>query len=379
MNTPTKTVVVEKRVDFKVRCLQIAAILCALFAAAGISHGIHEANPQGGWMFPVGAGIIAATALAACWHVLIGSVVGMVRLSMIIALFIGGILLTSIALGASAQAIATAISGRAALAAELSGKVEEYNTALADAYVRATSWRAAADAANILATGLEGRAETEAGGGNGTGKGCGPKCSSLKDAAGSFRAGSTALASLLEEAANTRQHGEEGLGRLRLAAAAGDQNTFMAAVEEVAQAITVLNAVDPKPVVDNIGMVMFGDKGIDLSTETSDFRAKANAALANRPEVAKAPVFTSMTLGEATRKQVFGSALHGWILAGAIDVLPLLFLAICFVISREVWLLEDVERHTLTPAGRNDRDRKKVDDLRNGSNGSVVNFPSAAE
>lgn len=380
MNTPTKTVTVEKRIDFKVRCLQVAAILCALFAAAGISHGIHEANPQGGWVFPVAAGVIAATALASMWHVLIGSVVGMVRLSMIIALFIGSVLLTSIAVGASAQAIATAISGRAALAAELSLKVEEYNTALADAYTRATSWRAAADAANILATGLEGRAETEAGGGNGNGKGCGPKCSSLKDAAGSFRAGSTALASLLEDAANTRQHGEDGLGRLRLAASAGDQDTFMAAVEEVSAAIAMLNAVDAKPVVDNIGMVMFSDKGIDLSTETSDFRAKANAALANRPEVAKAPVFTSLTLGEATRKQMFGSALHGWILAGAIDVLPLLILAFVFVISREVYLQQDVERHALTPAGRNDRDRKKVDDLRNGTgNGKVVDFRNPAE
>jgi hypothetical protein len=372
-------VIKEKRITGKVRALQISAVLCALFAAAGISHGIHEANPAGGWVFPVGAGIIAASAFAAGWHVLIGSVVGMVRLSMIIALFVGGVLLTAIAVGASAQAIATAISGRAALAAELSLKVEEYNTALADAYVRATGWRAAADAANILATGLEGRAETEAGGGNGTGKGCGPKCSSLKDAAGAFRNGSTALAALLEDAANTRKQGEEALGRLRLAAAAGDQDSFMAAVEEVARDITVLNAVDPKPVIDNIGMVMFSDKGIDLSSETSDFRAKANAAIANRPDVAKAPVFISMTLGEATRKQVLGSALHGWILAGAIDILPLMFLAITFVISREVWLQEDIEREVLTAAGRNNRDRKRVDDLHGRDNGNVVSFTDAAE
>ena len=45
-----------------------------------------------------------------------------------------------------------------------------------------------------------------------------------------------------------------------------------------------------------------------------------------------------MSLGEATRHQALGSALHGWILAGAIDVLPLFFLVLAFLLSREVWL-----------------------------------------
>jgi hypothetical protein len=370
-----KSVVVERRIDFKVRCLQLAAILCALFAAAGICHGIHEANPSGGWVLPAAAGIISAAGFAMAWHVFIGSIVGMVRLSMIISLFVCAIVVTGISLGASAQAIATAIAGRAALAAELSLKVEDYSTSLNEAYARATSWRAAADAANVLAVGLEGRAETEGGGGNGTGKGCGPKCSSMKDAAGSFRAGSDRLQALLDEATDVKKRGEAALGELRIAAAAGDQNTFMGAVETVAQAITLLNAVDPKPVVDNVGMVQFSSKGIDLSAETSDFRSKANAALANRPEMAKAPVFISMTLGEATRKQIIGSALHGWLMASTIDVLPLLFMLIGFIISREVWLNEEIERHSLTPAGRNDRDRKKVADLQ----GKVVNIRDAAE
>jgi hypothetical protein len=377
-NTPKNTVITEKRIAFKVRCLQLAAILCAGFAALGIAHGIHAANPSNGWVIPAVAGAIAATVFAVCWHVLIGSIVGMVRLSMIIALFVGATILTGIAVGASAQAIATAIAGRSALAAELSLKVEDYSTALNNAYVRATSWRGAADAANILATGLEARSGTEADGNNGTGKGCGPKCASYKDAANAFRNGAMNLKTMLDEAGTTRKEGEDALGRLRFAAASGDQITFMAAVEEVAHTITILNAVDPKPLVDNIGEVVFSDKGINLSTETADFRAKANAALMNRPEATPAPVFTAMTLGEATRSQILGSAMHGWILAGALDVLPLLIFAFTFIISREVYLHQDVERRGLTPAGRNDRDRKKLADLHDGDD-TVVPFKAAAE
>jgi hypothetical protein len=46
----------ERRIDSKIRLLRIAGVLCALFAAAGICNGIHEANPNGGWLVPAFAG-----------------------------------------------------------------------------------------------------------------------------------------------------------------------------------------------------------------------------------------------------------------------------------------------------------------------------------
>ena len=51
---------------------------------------------------------------------------------------------------------------------------------------------------------------------------------------------------------------------------------------------------------------------------------------------------------------------HGWILAGAIDVLPLFFLVLAFVLSREVWLSEEVVREKLSAERQDGADRQKV-------------------
>jgi hypothetical protein len=336
---------------------------------------MHDANPDGGWLIPIFAGLVAATALAMFWHVALGSVIGMVRTTTLVSLFVAAVALTAVALGASAQAIATAVAGRSALAAELSALVDSYDKSLAEAYTQAIGFRGVADAANVIATGLRAQTETETAGSNGTGKGCGPRCASLKDAASSFGNGAASMQAMLDDATGERDRGNAAMADLRTAAATGDQQEFMTAAGSVAQIISKLNAVDPKPIIDSTGMVVGSDKGIDLSPETAEFRDKAAKALADRSTV-DAPIFMPMSLGEATRKQVLGSALHGWILAGAIDVLPLLFLALVFVLSREVWMNETVQNRKLTPAGRNERDRQKVADL---ANGNVVRMPVAAE
>lgn len=359
-----KTTTMERRIDGKVRLMQIAGVLCALFAAAGIAHGLHEANPDGGWLIPAFAGFVASVMLAIFWHVVIGAVVGMVRLPTIIGLFALSAIATVVALGASAQAIATAVAGRSALSAELSANVDAYNQRLAEAYAQATVFSSVAAAAGTKGTGYEKQAETEAGGGNATGKGCGPKCSSLKDIAASFFAGKAALDAMLADAAEQRERGEKAMTMLREAAARGDQNAFMQGAEGVSQAIAALNAFDPRPIINNTGAVVVSAKGIDLSAETADFNAIAEKALAERVTV-DAPVFVPMSLGEATRRQAFGSALHGWILAGAIDVMPLFFLILAFSLSREVWLNEPVEREQPTHDEKNERDREKVASLMN--------------
>jgi hypothetical protein len=366
----------ERRIDSKIRLLRIAGVLCALFAAAGICNGIHEANPNGGWLVPAFAGMVAALALAIFWHVVIGSVIGMVRLSMIVALFVAATVVTVVALGASAQAIATAVAGRAALSAEFSALVDGYNQKLAEAYAEATGWGSIASAAGAKAAGYEKQSESESDGSYGTGKGCGPRCASLRDISEAFQSSQIALNGLLEDASTQRERGESAMAALRDAAARGDQNGFMAGAEGVSQTIARLNAIDPRPIIRNTGAVVVSNKGIDLSQETEDFYAVADKALADRHAV-NTPVFVPMSLGEATRRQALGSATHGWILAGAIDVLPLFFLVLAFVLSREVWLNEEVVREKLTPENKNGSDRRKVASLM-GRGSQVVSLRSAA-
>jgi hypothetical protein len=358
----TTNTTAERRIDGKVRWMRRAGMLCALFAAVGIGDGIHQANPDGGWFMPVIAGLVAACALAIFWHIIIHTVTGMVRTAMIIALFVVAFIVTALSLGASAQAIATAISGQAALTAELSSDVDGFNQALAKAYAEATGWRGIAAAAITKATGYQAQAKGEEGGSHGTGKGCGPKCQSYKEFAGSFSDGATELNKMLEEAAAQRDAGEAQMSAMRSAAAHADQDGFTAAAEGVDNVIAKLNAVDPRPIIAQTGVVSASPKGIDLNAETKDFNVTAQKAYANRKQV-EAPVFVPMSVGEATRHQMFGSALHGWILASVIDLLPLFFLILAFVMSREAWMNEQITSEDLTPEGKDGVDRNRLDSL----------------
>ena len=216
--------IAERRIDRPIRFLRLAGALCAMFAAIGIGHGIHQANPDGGWIVPILAGVVAATALAIFWHVVIGMVVGMVRRTMLVALFAVAAIVTVVALGASAQAIATAVAGHAALSAELSAQVDDYNQKLAKAYAEATSWGSIATSAGAKAAGYKMQADTESGGSNGYGKGCGPRCASLRDISSAFANSRDALNGLLQEAADDREKGETEMSDLRDAAAHADQN-----------------------------------------------------------------------------------------------------------------------------------------------------------
>jgi hypothetical protein len=135
----------------------------------------------------------------------------------------------------------------------------------------------------------------------------------------------------------------------------------------VAKTIAGLNAVDPRPIIQQTGGVDAGPKGIDLTKETKEFDDLAAKALANRQQVA-APVFAPISVGEATRNQMFGTAMHGWILAGVIDIVPLLLLIIAFAMSREVWMNEEVIRVKVTHEGQDGTDRSRVDSLLGRSN-----------
>ena len=337
------TTIAERRIDSRVRLMRIAGVLCALFAAAGICHGMHQANPEGGWFVPAFAGIVAASAFAIFWHVVIGAVVGMVRRTMLFAIFGVAAIVTVIALGASAQAIATAIAGEASLSAELSAVVDGYSAKLSKAYAEATKWQSLVGAAVTKANGFGALAKGEEAGGHGTGKGCGPKCTEYQEFEANFEGVQAALGKTLDEAKADRDVGEASLADLRSAAAHADQNGFITAAGGVTDAIEKLNAVDPLPIIAQAGGSVANAKGIDMTKETKEFVNMANRQLASRQPVV-APTFAPMSVGEATRRQMFGAALHAWILASVIDMLPLFFLILAFALSREVWLNEDRAR-----------------------------------
>jgi hypothetical protein len=58
---------------------------------------------------------------------------------------------------------------------------------------------------------------------------------------------------------------------------------------------------------------------------------------------------------------MFGSAAHGWILASAIDVMPFFFLIAVFLMSREPWMNQIIERRKRGP----DDDAEAVHELLN--------------
>jgi len=359
-----KTSKSERRIDRTVKLIGFGAVACAMFAAVGIAHGIHDQNPAGGWMLPIGAGIIAAIAFAIFWHAVTKHVVGFVRPAILVGMFASAVVVTAVALGASAQAIATAIAGRGALSAVLSEQVDGYNAALSEAYADAIAWRGIADSALVIATGFDMKAQNEASGTHGTGKGQGKNWSQYNEFASGFRNIGTSLNELLDSAKDLQTKGQRAMDQMRDTAARGDQTAFLSATGTVATVVDELNAIDPKSIIMSGGVVNLDPKGgVDLSSETADFRAKAEKALAER-ETVQVPTFRPISLGEATRKQVFDAASHAWILAGAIDVLPLLFFFVAFLMSREVWMNESVTSEALTPEGRDAVDRQKVKSLR---------------
>jgi len=202
-------------------------------------------------------------------------------------------------------------------------------------------------------------------------KGEGPRFASMMDIANAFAAGADALETELAKAGDIRDRGTDAMARMREAAADGDMTAFMNAANGVDEAIVALNAVDPKLIINTIGAVIVSKEGIDLTEETADFHASAEDALKDRVTV-EAPTFVPFSVGEATRKQVVNAAMHGWILAGAIDVLPLLCLCLAFAISREVAHQQLVKKPKLTVRGRVERDTETLRQIRPGRDSDEV-------
>jgi hypothetical protein len=188
---------------------------------------------------------------------------------------------------------------------ELENRIEGYSKALDDAFVKGTAWSPLASAALTKEAGFIKLAELEQAGEHNTGKGCGPLCSFDKQVADSFHNAYERLTALLADAKAMRAAGNAGLTTLQEAAAEGDQKAFMIGGNEVNRAITDLNGIDPRAIIDVTGAVRVnqGRNGVVQMEDdgpTKDFEAMANKLLAERQFVAP-QTFTPISLGEATR------------------------------------------------------------------------------
>ncbi|MDT1064096.1 hypothetical protein RM190_19695 [Paracoccus sp. CPCC 101403] len=358
-----------------VRALQLAAVICAAFAAIGVASGFHAADPDSGWFVPLVAGVVVAIGFSITWHVLIGAAAKTRRLLGLTVVIAGGIILAALALAASAQSIATALTGTAAVRAELSRQVTGYTDALAEAHERATWAQPLVQMTGASAAGYRALAEQEAGGEFGTGAGCGTRCAELQTFGDSWSRSASALQEQVDQADVVNRVGLDAVGRLRSAAALGDQTLFLAATQEVGTAVASLEGMVTAPdgILASTGVITVSstDRTARLDAQTADLTAKAREL---RPADGKTevPVFVPQSPSEATRAQMFGASAPGWIAGLAIDGLPLLFLFIALALGFEPLLRDEhkpLQRQT-TP----ERNAKVREDEADTAQGSTIHL-----
>jgi len=325
------------------RFLRFAAIGCALLAAISTSIGLHASDPAAGWLVPVLTGLVIAFALGVLWHVLIEAAERVRSRLGIAVILIVGALGVAFAVGTSASNIAAAMAGKASLSAELTDRVDAYSKALTQSALEAKSFQPLVDITSAAGATMEGKANLEASGLNGTGTGCGQRCETYKGAAASFQTTSGQLQALSAEVETLRLQGLDFVGDLRTAASSSDQAAFGRSAQNLSAVIDQLNAIDHMPLVAATGMVTVTNLSSELTPETSSLQSKAQDIAGERVTV-EAPVFVPFSVGEATRAQMFGAVLQAWIAAAAIDALPFVFMLLVLLTARDP-LLRDVPVH----------------------------------
>jgi hypothetical protein len=322
------------------RLAQYAAIGCSAFAALGTGLGYYAAG--GHPIVAAAGGLVLAGALGAGWHIAIGAASRARTMVGTTALVLGGIALTAVAIGASAQAVVVSMAGQSALSAELVERVEPISAALATAAAQ-SDLSPLIGSASSTAAGYRGMAAQEAAGAFGR-AGEGPRYATLTMAAQNFDAAQQSLVALDAEADAIRARGETAITSLRAGAALGDQTTFLNAAQEVSAAVTELQSLDPSVVVQTTGIVRIqGDDiaGLDAPTQSWVTQAQAWADLHAPITV---PIPAPISLGEAVRAQASGAALHAWIAAGAIDILPLIALLMILSLRGEPLMRDRIQR-----------------------------------
>lgn len=336
------------------RFAQYAALGCSAFAALGTGLGYYAAG--GNLLVSAAGGLVLAGALGVGWHMAIGSASRVRTLIGTTALVLGGIALTSVAIGASAQAVVVSMAGTSALSAELVARVEPISAALAQASAQA-DLAALIGSASSTAAGYRAMAAQEAEGAFGQ-SGEGPRFAVLTLAADGFDTAQRALIALDAEADELRGQGEVAVTALRGSAAAGDQKGFMTAAQQVSSVVMALQALDPGVIVQTTGIVRVqGNAVAGLDAATQQWVTQADAWADERTEVS-VPVPAVISLGEAVRSQAFGAALHAWIAAAAIDLLPLIALLMILSLRSEPLMRDRVRTSVRREVG------VREDDLR---------------
>lgn len=326
---------------------QYAAIGCSAFAALGTGLGYHAAG--GHPVVAAAGGLVLAGALGVGWHIAIGAASRARTMVGTTALVLAGLALTGVAIGASAQAVVVSMAGQSALSAELVARVEPISAALATAAAQ-SDLSPLIGSASSTAAGYRGMAAQEAAGAFGR-AGEGPRYATLTMAAENFDAAQQSLLALDAEADTIRDRGDAAVAALRNAAALGDQAAFLNAAQDVSAAVTDLQSLDPSVVVQTTGIVrVTGDdiEGLDAPTQSWVTQAQAWSDLRQPVTV---PIPAPLSLGEAVRAQASGAALHAWIAASAIDLLPLIALLMIVSLRSEPLMRDRIHRGEDTRIG----------------------------
>ncbi|MCF1708694.1 hypothetical protein L0V05_07675 [Tabrizicola sp. J26] len=321
------------------RLAQSAAIGCSAFAALGTALGYYAAG--GHPIVAAAGGLVLAGALGVSWHIAIGAASRARTVLGTTAIILTGFALTAVAIGASAQAVVVTMAGRSALSAELIERVEPISDALATASAQSDLSPLIGSAASIAA-GYRAMAGQEAKGAFGK-SGEGPRFATLTLAAEGFDTAQQTLTALDAKSGEIHARGLNAIAALRAAAAMGDQAAFLTAAQDVAAAVTDLQSLDPSVVVQTTGIVRVdGETIAGLDAPTQGWVSQAQAWSDNHASVS-VPIPAPISLGEAVRAQAFGAALHAWIAAGAIDMLPLIALLLIVSLRAEPLMRDRIQ------------------------------------
>lgn len=310
-------------------CL-VAAVAVGLAVWTGLATALAQESLAVRILVPLAASVTLTTLLAGSWHILLGAAATARggRLAVVLGL---GAALVALAIATSSWWLATALGGGAAL---------RHHRAAAVAVLEATG-RAVLDAATpelqllrqveAAAEGYGALAAREAEGGVRTGrKGRGPVARELEDVAAAF----AAQAAAMRELAGQREARLAAMAAaLRRAVAAEEETAFVTAL---AEAHALVAEAERMRATD---LAMAGSVQLPGLSATPELGRLAEAVTATaariareRPPVAM-PGYVPLTRSEAVL--VHADAVPAaWMVAVALDALPLLLLAILVVARR---------------------------------------------
>jgi len=315
---------------------KVASLICAAGAGIGAATGLMspEDGVLTGIIVPVTAGAVLATAIACGWQSIHTAAVRVRTPLSYVAVTAAGLALSAATIGASSWAIATVLSGHAAMRQHMSVTATQHQQALDAAWAQARGEAAMIDAVSTANAELRAMSEMEASGGivSKHGKGSGPNSAILAAGADGYARLAEAMRSAQDDAVRIYAQGSTALGQMR-ASVHADPEAYSRATAAVETAVAALNAFRLTDLANKAGLinVEVWSQGDVVQSVRSGAEKVSEKVLHRGKEIAQArqmvavPVYAPLEPREATWTYAGGAAAGGWITAIAIDLIPFLF------------------------------------------------------